>query len=206
MSDAIINPLLQAKPPSHLGPEDCASRGEATGVFVSGTDWFLSSSVDRRTLLKGVSSTVLGLLGSACGVLTPRASPAVAGSSNAGSSPSETKMAAAESAPASGSLESQETVYVFNVGSKDVTLIDAASRQVRETRPLGAAVRWLSNEQTYWDGQRIWTYDHPGNRLQVIAIDPEAVAVVQTIRDVGTGPAHSLMLLPDRTKAAVNVA
>src|SRR2546425_4520375 len=97
-------------------------------------DWFLSSSVDRRTLLKGVSSAVLGLLGAACGVSTPRASPSVAGSSNAGSSPSEANMAAAESAPASGSSDGQETVYFFNVGSKDVTLIDAASRQVRETR------------------------------------------------------------------------
>ena len=51
-----------------------------------------------------------------------------------------------------------EAVYVFNVGSRDVALIDAATQQVRETRPLGAAVRWLSNEQRYWDGQN-WT-DH----------------------------------------------
>ena len=60
--------------------------------------------------------------------------------------------------------ESRETVYVFNVGSKDVTLIDVANRQVRETRPLGVSVRWLSNEQTYWDGARIWTYDFPNNQ------------------------------------------
>ena len=102
--------------------------------------------------------------------------------------------------------DAAETVYVFNVGSRDVTLIDGATRQVRETRPLGAAVRWLSNEQTYWDGQRVWTYDFPDNKLQVIAIDPQAVAVTRTIADIGTGPAHSVMLLPDRTKAVVNVA
>jgi YVTN family beta-propeller protein len=102
--------------------------------------------------------------------------------------------------------DAAETVYVFNVGSRDVTLIDAATRQVRETRPLGAAVRWLSNEQTYWDGRHVWTYDFPDNRLQAIAIDPQAVAVARTIADIGTGPAHSVVLLPDRSKAVLNVA
>lgn len=77
---------------------------------------------------------------------------------------------------------------------------------MRETRPLGAAVRWVSNEQAFWDGQFIWTYDFPDNRLQAIAIDPDAVAVVKTIADIGTGPGHSLMLFPDRKTAAVNVA
>jgi YVTN family beta-propeller protein len=169
-------------------------------VFVSGTDWYLSQGVDRRTLLKGVSSAVLGLLGSACSPPTPSST------SNAGSSPSEPSVAAAESAPASGSLESQETVYVFNVGSKDVTLIDAASRRVRATRPLGASVRWLSNEQTYWDGRRIWTYDFPNDMVQAIAIDPKQVAVTKTIAGLGKGPGHSLVVLPDKKKAAVNVA
>jgi len=169
-------------------------------VFVSGTDWFLSSEVDRRTLLKGVSSAVLGLLGSACNVSMP------AGTGHAGSSPAEPSVAAAESGPASGVSESQETVYVFNVGSKDVTLIDAASRRVRETRPLGASVRWLSNEQTYWDGRRIWTYDFPHDQVQAIAIDPRQVAVTRTIAGLGKGPGHSLVVLPDKKKAAINVA
>jgi DNA-binding beta-propeller fold protein YncE len=115
-------------------------------------------------------------------------------------------MAAAQSAPASGSTDNQETVYVFNVGSKDVTLIDAASRRVRETKPLGASVRWLSNEQTYWDGRRIWTYDFPNNQVQAIAIDPKQVAVTKTIAGLGKGPGHSLVVLPDKKKAAINVA
>jgi DNA-binding beta-propeller fold protein YncE len=110
-------------------------------------------------------------------------------------------------APTTGpAAASPETVYVFNVGSKDVTLIDAAARQARETRPLGAAVRWLSNEQTYWDGQLIWTYDFPDNKLQAIGIDPRGVTVTKTIPELGNGPGHSLMLLPDRKTAAINVA
>jgi YVTN family beta-propeller protein len=169
-------------------------------VFVSGTDWFLSSSVDRRTLLKGASSAVLGLLSSACSAST------LASTSKVGSSPSEPHIAVAASAQASGSLEIQETVYVFNVGSKDVTLIDAASRQVRATRPLGASVRWLSNEQTYWDGRRIWTYDFPNDQVQAIAIDPKQVVVTRTIAGLGKGPGHSLVVLPDKKKAAINVA
>ena len=157
-------------------------------MFVAGTDWFLSSSLDRRTLLKGASSAVLGLLASACGSSRPAASPSVAASAS-----TENQAAA-------------ETVYVFNVGSKDVTLIDVASRQVRETRPLGASVRWLSNEQTYWDGARIWTYDFPNDRVQAIAIDPQQVVVTKRIAGLGRGPAHSLVVLPDKKKAAVNVA
>jgi len=160
-------------------------------VFVSGTDWFLSSRVDRRTLLKGASSAVLGMLGSAVSASMP-----------AGTS----KAAAAQSPSASSFLEGQETVYVFNVGSKDVTLIDAASRQVRAIRPLGASVRWLSNEQTYWDGARIWTYDFPNDQVQAIAIDPKQLAITRTIGGLGKGPGHSLVVLPDKKKAAINVA
>jgi YVTN family beta-propeller protein len=152
-------------------------------VFVGGSDWFLSSSLDRRTVLKGASSAALGLIASACG------------SSSQASSPT-----------AAGGADGRETVYVFNVGSKDVTLIDVANRQVRETRPLGASVRWLSNEQTYWDGARIWTYDFPNDQVQAIAIDPRQVAVTKTIGGLGKGPGHSLVVLPDKKKAAINVA
>lgn len=169
-------------------------------MFVGGTEWFLSSSLDRRTVLKGASSAVLGLLASACG--SSLATPPSTGSSNA----RETTMAPVPSAAGAGTAEGRETVYVFNVGSKDVTLIDVATRQVRETRPLGASVRWLSDEQTYWDGARIWTYDFPDNQLQALAIDPRQVAVTRTIAGLGKGPGHSLVVLPDKKKAAVNVA
>jgi YVTN family beta-propeller protein len=169
-------------------------------VFVGGTEWFLSSSLDRRTVLKGASSAVLGLLASACG--SSLATPPSTGSSNA----RETTMAPVPSAAGAGTAQGRETVYVFNVGSKDVTLIDVATRQVRETRPLGASVRWLSDEQTYWDGARIWTYDFPDNQLQALAIDPRQVAVTRTIAGLGKGPGHSLVVLPDKKKAAVNVA
>jgi len=181
-------------------------------VFVAGADWFLSSALDRRTLLKGASSAVLGLLASAGGSSSAAAPPSVRSSSSAGSNPaasSQASRAAPQSAAASESTESRatgETVYVFNVGSKDVTLIDVASRQVRETRPLGSSVRWLSNEQTYWDGARIWTYDFPNNQVQALAIDPRSVAVTKTIPGLGKGPGHSLVVLPDKKKAAINVA
>jgi YVTN family beta-propeller protein len=175
-------------------------------VFVGGSDWFLSSRLDRRTVLKGASSAALGLLATACGSSSPTTSPSAGSSSGRGASASETSTAPVRSTAAAGAAESRETVYVFNVGSKDVTLIDVANRQVRETRPLGASVRWLSNEQTYWDGARIWTYDFPNDQLQAIAIDPRQVAVTKTIAGLGKGPGHSLVVLPDKKKAAVNVA
>ena len=148
-------------------------------MLVGSTDLFLSSTLDRRTVLKGASAAALGLIASTYGV---------AGRGTA------------------SAADDRETVYVFNVGSRDVTLIDVANRQALETRPLGASVRWLSNEQTYWDGARIWTYDFPNDQVQAIAIDPKQVAVTRTIAGLGKGPGHSLVVLPDRKKAAVNVA
>ena len=175
-------------------------------MFVGGADWFLPSTLDRRTLLKGASSAALGLIASAC-ASSSQASPRSAGSpAGSGGKASETGSTPAQSSTVADGAEDRETVYVFNVGSKDVTLIDVANRQVRETRPLGASVRWLSNEQTYWDGARIWTYDFPNDQVQAIAIEPRQVAVTKTIGGLGKGPGHSLVVLPDRKKAAVNVA
>jgi YVTN family beta-propeller protein len=175
-------------------------------VFVSGADWFLPSILDRRTLLKGASSAALGLIASAC-ASSSQASPRSAGSpAGSGGKASEAGSAPAQSSTVADGAEDRETVYVFNVGSKDVTLIDVANRQVRETRPLGASVRWLSNEQTYWDGARIWTYDFPNDQVQAIAIEPRQVAITKTIGGLGKGPGHSLVVLPDKKKAAINVA
>jgi DNA-binding beta-propeller fold protein YncE len=178
-------------------------------VIVGGGRWVLDGNLDRRTLLKRASGAALTALVAAC---APAAQPAPSAPTSA---PQPTTAAAAApklSTAATGQAAqpptspSAETVYVFNVGSKDVTLIDAAARQARETRPLGSAVRWLSNEQSYWDGQLVWTYDFPDNKLQAIGIDPRNVAVSKTIPELGNGPGHSLMLLPDRKTAAINVA
>jgi DNA-binding beta-propeller fold protein YncE len=95
---------------------------------------------------------------------------------------------------------------VFNAATQDVTLFDVATRQVIETKPLGATVRWLSNEQRFWDGRYIWTYDFPRNQVEAIAIDPRTVSIARTIATGGKGPAHSLMLTPDGRTAWVNVA
>jgi len=67
-------------------------------------------------------------------------------------------------------------------------------------------VRWLSNEQRFWDGQYIWTYDFPEDTVRAIAIDPRAVTVARAHATGGAGPAHSLMLTADRSTAWVNVA
>jgi DNA-binding beta-propeller fold protein YncE len=201
-------------------------------VVVGDGRWVLDSAVDRRTLLKGASGAALSaLVAAACGPASPAAQPTAAAvakpTSAATSAPAAAPTTAAGGVPTSAAggaptsaagtaptsalptptgSSATETVYVFNVGSRDVTLIDAAARQLRETRPLGAAVRWLSNEQTYWDGQLVWTYDFPDNKLQAIGIDPRNVAVSKTIPELGTGPGHSLMLLPDKKTAAINVA
>ena len=166
-------------------------------MLVGGTDLFLSSTLDRRAVLKGASAAALGLIASTYGAAGRGTASA------AGPAPATTPVPVQSAAAAA---EARETVYVFNVGSRDVTLIDVANRQARETRPLGASVRWLSNEQTYWDGARIWTYDFPNDQVQAIAIDPKQVAVTRTIAGLGKGPGHSLVVLPDRKKAAVNVA
>jgi len=172
-------------------------------MFVGGTDWLLSATLDRRAVLKAASSAALGLLASACGSSSATTSPSAHNPTAGGGSAADTTAATTREGAA---VDNRETVYVFNVGSKDVTLIDVANRQVRETRPLGASVRWLSNEQTYWDGARIWTYDFPNDQVQAIAIDPRQVAVTKTIAGLGKGPGHSLVVLPDKKKAAINVA
>jgi hypothetical protein len=96
--------------------------------------------------------------------------------------------------------------YAFGTQSQDVTIFDAATMQAIETRPLGATVRWLSNAQTFWDGRFIWTYDYPNNLVEAIAIDPIDASVAVRVPTEGEGPAHSLMLMPDRRTAWVNIA
>jgi WD40 repeat protein len=178
-------------------------------VVLGGGRWVLDGGLSRRALLKGASGAALTALAAACAPASTQAPTSGPKPTAASSTPQPTASAAQPTSATSATAvpsSSAETVYVFNVGSKDVTLIDAAARQTRETRQLGSAVRWLSNEQSYWDGQLVWTYDFPDNKLQAIGIDPRNVAVTRTIPDLGNGPGHSLMLLPDKKTAAINVA
>ncbi len=163
----------------------------------------LVTLLGRRTLLKAAAGGLATLMLAACsaspnGSPTPRAAPT--------SAPGATGSPAPASPAASSTEGKAPWVYVFNVGSKDVSIIDSATNKVVATRPLGAAVRWLSNAQRYWDGTSIWTYDFPGNKLQAIAIDPKEVKVTRTIETGTTGPGHSLMLTPDQKTAVLNAA
>jgi hypothetical protein len=108
----------------------------------------------------------------------------------------------AKASPGPGNLVG----YAFNAKTNSVTLFNPTTRQVLATKPLDAVVRWLSNEQRYWDGRYLWTYDFPENSVEAIAVEPHAIKVARRLPTGGAGPAHSLMLTPDRTTAWVNVA
>ena len=95
---------------------------------------------------------------------------------------------------------------VFNTASKDVTLFDPATNEVTGTRATSAVVRWLSNQQRYWDGDSIWTYDFPDNELQAIAIDPQTFEVTKQVPVHGAGPGHSFVLSSDNGRGFVNSA
>ena len=102
-------------------------------------------------------------------------------------------------------MEPPVYAYAFNVGTKDVTVIDTATNQVVDTRPLGVSVRWLSNERNFWDGRYIWTYDIVEKKVHLIAIDPKEMHVARRI-ELGNGPGHSAQLTPDGRYVLVNVA
>ena len=104
--------------------------------------------------------------------------------------------------PAEGGVEHTRGI-VFNTASKDVTLFDPATNEVTDTRPTSAVVRWLSNQQRYWDGDSIWTYDFPDNELQAIAIDPQTFEVTKQVPVDGAGPGHSFVLSPDNGRGFV---
>ncbi len=95
---------------------------------------------------------------------------------------------------------------VFNTGSQDVTLFDPGSNKVTGSRPTNAVVRWLSNEQHYWDGERIWTYDFPEDEVRAIAIDPESFEITREVPVGGGAPGHSFVLTPDSKRGFVNAA
>jgi hypothetical protein len=143
----------------------------------------------RRTAVKGMAATALAPL-AAVAPFRPPASPRNVPSTPSAATPVTTRLLG----------------YVFNTRTQDVTIFDAVTRDVLATKPLGAVVRWLSNEQSFWDGRHIWSYDFPDDAVQAIAIDPRSIAIARTLPTGGPGPAHSLMLTPDRQTAWVNIA
>ncbi|HEV7215310.1 MAG TPA: hypothetical protein VGP33_09320 [Chloroflexota bacterium] len=208
-----------------------ASTISASDRFDEGIAQAVAGLLGRRRLLEAAAGGMATLLLAACGTSQNASSASNSSSSSsavsltsAGASGSPTQStasisqalssatssaAASATSAASGSAAASGTtpwVYVFNTGSNDVSIIDSATQKVLSTRPLGATVRWLSNEQRYWDGQHIWSYDFPGNKLVAIAIDPKAMKVATTVDTGTTGPGHSLMLTPDKQTALVNAA
>lgn len=110
------------------------------------------------------------------------------------------------SAGGSGRVGGNAGGIVFNTASRDVTLFDTGTNRITDRRPTNAVVRWLSNEQHYWDGERIWTYDYPGGQVQAIAIDPRTFEVTKRVPTGGSGPGHSFVLTPDSKRGFVNAA
>lgn len=96
-------------------------------------------------------------------------------------------------------------LFVFNMGSEDVTVIDPATNQVLGTRPVGFKVKWLADHMRSFDGTLLWTYGLRGDKVDVIAFDPVALRVVKR-QEVGKGPAHSVVLTPDMKLVLMNVA
>ncbi len=110
------------------------------------------------------------------------------------------------SAGVAGGAKADARGVVFNTASKDVTLFDPATNRVTGSRPTGAVVRWLSNEQHYFDGESVWTYDYPEGEVLAIAIDPETFEITKRVPTGGAGPGHSFVLTPDNRRGFVNAA
>jgi hypothetical protein len=113
----------------------------------------------------------------------------------------------------SGGQSGAPHLFVFNMGSDDVTIIDPAANRVLGTRSAGFKVKWLADHMQSFDGALLWTYGlrtEKVNRdeivkVDVIAFDPVALRVVKR-QEVGRGPAHSVVLTPDRRQVLMNVA
>lgn len=116
--------------------------------------------------------------------------------------------AASSTGPMGATTRRAEAVrgVVFNTGSRDVTTFDPVSNKVTGSRPTNAVVRWLSNEQHYWDGDSIWTYDFPQDEVRAIAIDPERFEITHQVPVGGGAPGHSFVLTPDGGRGFVNAA
>jgi DNA-binding beta-propeller fold protein YncE len=176
-----------------------------SGLLAPGTRDRSLSAIDRRTIVKGAAAGAASLALSALQEVSPGPRPVLAHLRP--TSIDVTGSTSVVNDPVEATPDPNELVgYVFNAKSQDVTIFDPTTRQVLATKPLGVVVRWLSNEQRFWDGRHIWTYDFPDNTVQAIGVDPRANRVARTLSTGGTGPAHSLMLTPDRKYAWLNVA
>ncbi len=151
------------------------------------------AKVTRRKMLRVAGGALFGILLAGCGF----------GGSGGGGA---TTTAGRAGKTTSGSGAEGARGVVFNTASQDVTLFDPATNEVTGSRPTNAAVRWLSNEQNYWDGQSIWTYDFPEDEVQAIAIDPETFETIKQVPVGGAGPGHSFVLTPDNGRGFVNSA
>src|SRR4030095_11215975 len=122
-------------------------------------------------------------------------------------------MALVALSPSGGGWAAPPYLFVFNMDSDDVTIIDPTTHQVLGTRPVGFKVKWLADHMQSFDGTLLWTYglrtEHVGGtdvtKVDVIAFDPVALRVVKR-QEVGRGPAHSVVLTPDRKQVLMNVA
>jgi DNA-binding beta-propeller fold protein YncE len=174
------------------------------GLLATRTRNRSNSSFDRRTVVKNALAGATSLALSALSGASSGSQPVLARLRPSIDAIDSTTIVndPAEATPDPGGLVG----YVFNAKSQDVTTFDPTTRQVLATRPSGVVVRWLSNEQRSWDGRYIWTYDFPDDTVRAIAVDAQAITVARTLSTGGTGPAHSLMLTPDRKTAWLNVA
>ena len=153
----------------------------------------LGRPITRRTMLRVTGGALFGVLLAGCG------------SGGSGGGDTTTTAGRAGKTTAGSGVEGARGV-VFNTASQDVTLFDPATNEVTGSRPTNAVVRWLSNEQHYWDGESIWTYDFPDSELQAIAIDPRTFEVTKQVPVDGAGPGHSFVLSPNNERGFVNSA
>jgi hypothetical protein len=153
----------------------------------------LGRPLTRRTMLRVTGGALFGMLIAGCG---------------SGGSGGEGAATSAGQAGETTGVQGTEGVrgVVFNTASEDVTLFDPATNRVTDSRPTNAVVRWLSNEQHYFDGNSIWTYDFPDNKLQAIALHPRTFEVTKRVPVDGAGPGHSFVLSPDNGRGFVNSA
>ena len=154
----------------------------------------MKRKMTRRRMLHVTGGALVGVLLSGCG------------SDGSGGGSDTTATSAGQAGKAAGPGTEGARGVVFNTTSRDVTLFDPAANRVTGNRPTNAVVRWLSNEQHYFDGENIWTYDFPDNELQAIAIDPMTFEVTKRIPADGAGPGHSFVLTPDGKRGFVNSA